>query len=373
MVSKKAQDNEVNKKPAKASAKKGKESAALVSKAPLESENSGETKKKAAAAKSRVKTAKTEASVLKTHLTPVDEVLEIKAHNEEKKLAKAEKKSLSKAKANDEEGEKGNKAVSASVKHAEIKEKALKAEAKKFISAKVDALEEDTPSRACGIFNAWGRAYKNIFDFKSRTSRYEFWSFMLINFVLLSVVIWSAGTWLFRSFYNTGMINWWGVGIGGIILVVEFAVYLALIVRRLHDTGKCAWRGNFRPLVYSLLLSLALSFGGDYIIPYSDAEIYGGENTTAAILGIVYGLILLAVMFCYIYYAARLFLTAGFYEEDQEANAFGAPCFTEDCFKDKSFKYAALYGVLFVLNYALTKAFSIYLLFGDYYAGNGGY
>ena len=106
-----------------------------------------------------------------------------KAKNEEKKVASLSKKENKiKAKAyakavKEEIKEKGNKIkVSGVNRRCEIKENVMKAEVKKFIAQREDNYKQESAS--VSVWSSFVNGYKNIFNFKGRTSRYEFWSFV---------------------------------------------------------------------------------------------------------------------------------------------------------------------------------------------------
>ncbi|MBR3676409.1 MAG: DUF805 domain-containing protein [Alphaproteobacteria bacterium] len=95
------------------------------------------------------------------------------------------------------------------------------------------------------IIDAYIRAYKNFFNFKGRTSRYDYWGFHLINFfVVILLYILSAylapnsessakNVLIFLNIYQF------------VILIPSFSAW----VRRFHDTNKSALKWVLLPLV----------------------------------------------------------------------------------------------------------------------------
>ena len=66
------------------------------------------------------------------------------------------------------------------------------------------------------------------FDFNSASSRREYWSFILFGWIALSVAM-IADSFIFGDFiYN-------------IVTVLFFLPYLAVSVRRMHDTNHRGW------------------------------------------------------------------------------------------------------------------------------------
>jgi uncharacterized membrane protein YhaH (DUF805 family) len=79
-------------------------------------------------------------------------------------------------------------------------------------------------------------AWKKIADFKGRSRRYEFWSFMIIN-VILSTICDCLDLYFFGNSDLYSSIDPISTIFELIVLVPTFAVS----VRRLHDTDRSAW------------------------------------------------------------------------------------------------------------------------------------
>ncbi len=85
-------------------------------------------------------------------------------------------------------------------------------------------------------FDYFEKGLKQYADFKGRSSRKEFWYFMLFNFLIhLSVSIYSG---IIGSEEMLAIAN-------GLIFAALFIPRLAILVRRLHDTGKSGWFAMF--------------------------------------------------------------------------------------------------------------------------------
>ena len=105
------------------------------------------------------------------------------------------------------------------------------------------------------LLTAFVAGFKNMFDFKTRASKYDYWAFVFAN-ILFSLILLVAGMLLSPLFPIMALY-------GGIIIyyaysIVEFIAVLALSVRRLHDTnhsGKILWL----PLVFGLGIVLGIA------------------------------------------------------------------------------------------------------------------
>jgi uncharacterized membrane protein YhaH (DUF805 family) len=126
------------------------------------------------------------------------------------------------------------------------------------------------------MFAAVGSVYANMFDFRGRARRAEYWWFVLFVFVLN--IAFSAGLalWMFGQAdvmaalaadgdVETLLAQIQGqfLRVGAVAAVVMlFAIFipqLAVTVRRLHDTGRSGW-WMFKPFLISMGVALGVGF-----------------------------------------------------------------------------------------------------------------
>ncbi|MBO5038543.1 MAG: DUF805 domain-containing protein [Alphaproteobacteria bacterium] len=305
----------------------------------------------------------------KANINPLDEVMEIKAHNEEVKTAKALKKAAKKGvktlKAADQstsissEDEKGSKTLADTKKRRNVINSAQKTAERKFAELKAQENDDENVSCACccqsfcnGAFGAWADAYKNIFNFKGRTSRFEFWSFMLINFF---VILGFFGGLILLPYDVLGNHE---TLLSGIILVfmgIQAIISLSLSVRRIHDTGNSAWKGFYRPFICLLVLMMAIGFVSSFYLSGAN-NLTADDHTGFLYLLITYLLSTLLFPF-YLYYLFKLFITVCFIEEDNRVLECGEPRYADPVHKKRAMKYAAIYFVIMVFVSIFSVAF----------------
>lgn len=361
MVTKKTSKEDVKKVSAPAAADVKKQPA---KKAGSTAAKTAEKKTTAAAEKKSTakKTVKADYTPVAGNKDVVASVLDIKAKNEAKKTAKQTKpKAAGAAQKAAVVEEKGGKAVSAKSKRDTVKENAQKAEAKKFM-----ALKESEPEKEClkcccflglkNMFAAWFGAYKKIFNYKTRSSRYDFWAYMLINLFISLLIAIPYQSAKYEAFFNGGEVSTLLQIVYWIVSVVMLLASLALFVRRLHDMGQSGWKGFFRPMTFSALGLIALTVIGNALFP-DTTKPEEVESLSASLLG---GgiLVLLLVNF---YYLCKTAIAAGFIEGEQVENAYGLPMFADDCTKAKILRYASLYTVIFVIYMTAMLVVAYYL------------
>ncbi len=289
-------------------------------------------------------------------------VLDIKAKNEAKKAAKQSKsKAAGTAQKDAVVEEKGGKAVSTRSKRDAVKENAQKAEAKKFM-----ALKESEPEKEClkcccfsglkNMFAAWFDAYKKILDYKTRSSRYDFWAYMLINLFISLLIAIPYQSAKYEAIFNGGEVSVVFQSLYWTVSVVMLLASLALFVRRLHDMGESGWKGFFRPMTFSALGLIALTVVGNALFP-DNVTTEDVESLSASLLGIGI-LVLLLINF---YYLCKTTIAVAFMEGEQAENAYGLPLFADDCTKAKILRYASLYTVIFLIYMAAMLVVIYYL------------
>ncbi len=275
---------------------------------------------------------------------PIDEVLSIKAKNEEKRDVNASKKVVkTKSKLNSPAEkneivnvEKKSKVVLATRKRDEVKENAKKAGEKKFKALKDEQYNNECKSTTA--FRAFIDGYKNIFKYNARTSRYEYWSFLLLNLIFanifsLAIVFCSDILSPISTIVITSIFN-----------LIQIIVYLALVVRRIHDVGEKAWKSFYAPLTYSAIAVLALAFGVSYlskIVP------------TMSVSLILVIILMLVALFINLYYLMKIFIVASFVEEEAKENIYGLQ---KPYDLNKTIRFMCLYFLIAIVIFAVSNA-----------------
>lgn len=89
------------------------------------------------------------------------------------------------------------------------------------------------------------KPFKQIIDFKGRTTRREYWMFFLINILIISLLCAIAMVFTFFAINSTdGSAGWIVTFIFfalSIYLIVLIIPSISITVRRLHDIGLSGW------------------------------------------------------------------------------------------------------------------------------------
>lgn len=110
-----------------------------------------------------------------------------------------------------------------------------------------------------GMFDWWKKVlFENYANFEGRARRSEYWYYVLCNFII------TTSLWIlsFLLIFFGGFLLWFLIGLFGL---ATFIPNLAVVVRRLHDTGKSGWNYLFVliPFAGPIILIVFLATEGD--------------------------------------------------------------------------------------------------------------
>lgn len=332
----------------------------------VKSKKSTTTKKTASAVVDNV------AKDIKTDVINEPSIAEIKsvevAVKPKRKTSKAKNTDITKVVVKEK---KAKKTENVTKKYVETKEKVQKAESSKFMNKKIDIkpVEQVSCSKCngCQTIQAFINGYKNIFNYNGRTSRFEFWGFLLITIIL--AVITSALS--IPLFVDNNLENKTGTTVAlFIVLLIIVLAGLSMTVRRLHDLGFKGWKGFFAPLTYTFLILCGLFGWAQYeilsimkdsgytISPNLFNHIVMTANKTAFGIGFILFVITLIV---HIYYIFKTFIVVGFFEGENNVNEYGEPKYTDVCYRNITIRYIAIYYTIFTILELISDALSFVL------------
>lgn len=215
------------------------------------------------------------------------------------------------------------------------------------------AVTETAPVQTSGVSAAtliktWFDGWKQTFNLKGRSSRFELWAFLLLNSILMVIIQLKCSYTMSERFLRAA--NQAGYTLTQIenrIIIAETVFYLtlfvplfpivALLIRRMHDLGKLAWANYFEP-VFMSVVAMSLLFLTLLELQKTDYE---------------YIAMLLSVCFITTFYGAGFYglktlITAMFYRGDTAANQFGEARYNDDEHEAHALNLSCLY-FLFVM------------------------
>ena len=213
---------------------------------------------------------------------------------------------------------------------------------KKEVASKVKLFTPDM------FFHIFIDGWKKIFCYKGRSSRVELWSFMLVNTVV-SVILQLHLNYTVLSPRYQVMANNAGIGAGEIarnITLANYAFYLsiilplfpilAMLVRRMHDLNRLAWKGYLEQVVMGVIVLSLLIIGIDEL---------AGTKLEYTILAMA--VCFVTILYSVLYYGLKFIIVTLFYKGNDKKNEFGEPKFKSDYDDELALKLSIFY-ILFV-------------------------
>ena len=271
----------------------------------------------------------------------VNEILEYNKKYVKSDRRKAEKEAI-----------KGAKAENRNIKQTAVKENAIKSFTQNFLKKEnISDNESKTchcPFKSSHTLAAWGRAYKNMFNFKGRTSLFEFWSFALVNMFFF----WGLFALLFGIVIHVSEVILTVLVV--LFFLIQLIVGLSLSVRRIHDTGRAAFKGFYLPvIIWNIVAYLSTS------MIFSVGNGWG--------LYCLYPIIIVASVVS-AFYGFKIIFATLFGHHEPDDNEFGEAACERETDNDKTltyicwvFTFNTIFAVLFQFVLALYAAYGLNL------------
>lgn len=175
----------------------------------------------------------------------------------------------------------------------------------------------ENPNR--NIFQCYADCFKKYFQFNGRSSRYEYWSFYLVN-LMINLVLSIPVLAVLSLIYSLAVL------IPG----------LAVAVRRMHDINKSGWKLLLPIGLYTLLFVVLAAVGA--VFSYTNNESPVSETIKTVLFICLGGFGTLALIIIYLYWM--------FKKGDATANKYGPAPFAEE---KKHRRVVIIAGVLMLL------------------------
>ena len=193
------------------------------------------------------------------------------------------------------------------------------------------------------LLRIWLDGWKKTFTLRGRSSRFELWSFLLVNSVLTVFIQLKCSYILSPRFLRAA--NDMGYSLPKIenyILAAETLFYLvillplfpvgSLLIRRMHDLNRLAWRNYLEPV-----------FMGVVVLSMINLTVASLANTDFA-----YTIMLLSICFVTIlygggFYGLKFLIMTLFYRGDAEKNNYGPARYNDDEHEERALNLSCWY------------------------------
>ncbi len=193
------------------------------------------------------------------------------------------------------------------------------------------------------LFKIWFEGWKKTFVLRGRSSRFELWTFMLFNSLLMIAIQLKCSYILSPRFLRDA--NNMGFSIDKIenyIIFAEILFYIVLVVplfplgsmliRRMHDLNRLAWHNHLEPV-----------FMGVVVLSMINIAITSLTNTVYAYIAMFLSVCFIAILYGVGFYSLKFLIMTMFYRGDKVKNKYGEPKYTDEEHEEKALNLSCVY------------------------------
>ncbi|MCM1323883.1 MAG: DUF805 domain-containing protein [Acetobacter sp.] len=201
---------------------------------------------------------------------------------------------------------------------------------------------------AAELIKTWFNGWKQTFNLKGRSSRFELWAFLLLNSILMVIIQLKCSYTMSDRFLRSAHSAGYSLSqIENRIIIAEIIFYLSifiplfptvsLLVRRMHDLGKLAWANYFEPMFMSIVAMSLLFF-----------TLLELEKTNYDSIALLLSICFITTFYGAGFYGLKTLITTMFYRGDTKDNEFGTAHYNDDEHETQALNLSCLY-FLFIL------------------------
>lgn len=200
------------------------------------------------------------------------------------------------------------------------------------------------------LIKIWLDGWKKTFTLKGRSSRFELWTFILLNSILTIIVQLRCSYIMSERFITDAHAQ--GYSISQIenniafaeiffliaILVPLFPLF-SMLIRRMHDIGELAWHSNLEPVFMA-----STTIG---ILGYT----YLTLNINHAYIAMIISIFIITLFYSVLFYSTKFLIKTLFYRGDTKKNEYGKAQFKDTLHEEQALNFACIY-ILFAITIA---------------------
>ncbi len=193
------------------------------------------------------------------------------------------------------------------------------------------------------LFKIWFEGWKKTFVLRGRSSRFELWTFMLFNSLLMIAIQLKCSYILSPRFLrNANNMGFTIDKIENYIIVAEILFYIVMIVplfplgsmliRRMHDLNRLAWHNYLEPV-----------FMGVVVLSMINIAISSLANTDLAYIAMFLSICFIVILYGVGFYGLKFLIMTMFYRGDKIKNNYGEPKYTDEEHEEKALNLSCVY------------------------------
>jgi uncharacterized membrane protein YhaH (DUF805 family) len=198
------------------------------------------------------------------------------------------------------------------------------------------------------LVKVWFEGWKKTFTLEGRSSRFELWTFILLNSILAIIAQLRCSYIMSDRFITDAHAQGYTIErIESNIIIAEIVFAIAtllplaptfsMLIRRMHDLGELAWKKYLEPVFMA-----SATFG---ILGYALLSIPDNDH---AYLSMLISVFLITLFYSILFYSAKFMIKTLFYTGDSKKNEYGKALFKDEKYEEQALNFICLY-ILFIL------------------------
>jgi uncharacterized membrane protein YhaH (DUF805 family) len=208
------------------------------------------------------------------------------------------------------------------------------------------------------LIKIWVDGWKKTFTLQGRSSRFELWTFILLNSILAFIAQLRCSYIMSTRFLVDAHARGYSINeIENSIIIAEIIFYTAtlipliptatMLIRRMHDLGELAWKKYLEPIF--------MAFATIGILGYAQLSI---NSEALAYLSMIISVCIITLLYSGMFYSTKFLVKTLFYIGDNKKNEYGKAMYKDEMHEEHALNFICLYAL-----FALTIG-ALYLAVG---------
>jgi uncharacterized membrane protein YhaH (DUF805 family) len=208
------------------------------------------------------------------------------------------------------------------------------------------------------LIKVWFEGWKKTFSLQGRSSRFELWTFVLLNSILAIIAQLRCSYIMSTRFITDAHAKGYSLNqIENSIIVAEVVFTIAtllpliptfsMLIRRMHDLGELAWKRYLEPIF--------MAFTTIGILGYAQLSF---DSESLAYLSMIISVCIITLLYSAMFYSTKFLVKTLFYIGDSKKNEYGKAMYKDAMHEEQALNFICLYAL-----FALTIG-ALYLAVG---------
>ena len=198
---------------------------------------------------------------------------------------------------------------------------------------------------ALTLVKIWFDGWKKTFSIQGRSSRFELWTFILLNSILAIIAQLRCSYIMSNRFITDAHAYGYSLNqIENSIIIAEIVFTIAtvipliptfsMLIRRMHDLGELAWKKYLEPIF--------MAFATIGILGYAQLSI---NSEDLAYLSMIISVCIITLLYSGMFYSTKFLVKTLFYIGDNKKNEYGKAMYKDEMHEEQALNFICLYAL----------------------------